>query len=158
MVLGPVFSETPLVLDTNILSAWRAEKPLVSAAIGDYQSRSRLSPALTSITVHEALYGIENRIAKAGKVDDHTKRDRVVIGQLINSCVVVPFDQRAAEIGAYIIPRLKKNIPKESLLDALIAATALAHGYGVATRDHGFELIAEHTPDNMVLRLAFWPV
>ena len=57
-----------------------------------------------------------------------------------------------------MIPRLKKNIPKESLLDALIAATALAHGYGVATRDRGFELIAEHTPDNMVLRLAFWSV
>lgn len=158
MVLGPVLAETPLVLDTNILTAWRADSVLVTTAIVDYQSRSKLTPALTAITVHEALYGVENTIAKAGRLDDRTKQDRVAIKLLIESCVVAPFDQRAAEISAYMIPRLKKNIPKESLLDALIAATALAHGYGVATRDRGFELIAEHTPDNMVLRLAFWSV
>ena len=158
MVLGPVLAETPLVLDTNILTAWRVDSVLVAAAIVDYQSRSKLTPALTAFTVHEALYGVENTIAKAGRLDDRTKQDRVAIKLLIDSCVVAPFDQRAAEISAYMIPRLKKNIPKESLLDALIAATALAHGYGVATRDRGFERIAENTPDNMVLRLAFWSV
>jgi predicted nucleic acid-binding protein len=158
MVLGPVLAETPLVLDTNILTAWRADSVVVAAAIVDYQSRSKLPPALTAITVHEALYGVENTIAKAGRLDDRTKQDRVAIKLLIDSCVVAPFDQRAAEISAYMIPRLKKNIPKGNLLDALIAATALAHGYGVATRDRGFELIAEHTPDNMVLRLVFWSV
>jgi predicted nucleic acid-binding protein len=158
MALGPVLAETPLVLDTNILTVWRYKKSSVVAAIVDYQSRLKLFPALTAITVHESLYGFENKAAKSGKLDDRTKRDRLAIEQLINSCVVLPFDQRAAEISAYIIPRLKKNIPKESLLDALIAATALAHGYGVASRDRGFELIAEHTPDNMILRVAFWPV
>lgn len=158
MVLGPLLAETSLVLDTNILTAWRYEKSSVVAAIVDYQSRLKLFPALTAITVHESLYGFENKAAKSGKLDERTKRDRLAIEQLINSCVVLRFDQRAAEIAAYIIPRLKKNIPKESLLDALIAATALAHGYGVATRDHGFENIAEHTPDNMILRLVLWPV
>lgn len=158
MVLGPVLAETPLVLDTNILTAWRSQRARVVAAITDYQSRLKLFPALTAITLHEALYGFENKAAKSGKLDDRTRQDRLAIEQLVNFCVVLPFDQRTAEISAYIIPRLKKNIPKESLLDALIAATALAHGYGVATRDRGFELIAEHTPDNMVLRLAFWPV
>jgi predicted nucleic acid-binding protein len=158
MVLGLVLAEMPLVLDTNILTAWRTDNLRIVAAIVRYQSRSKLSPALTAITVHEALYGVENTVAKAGRLDDRTKQDRVAIERLIDSCVVVPFDQRAAEISAYMIPRLKKNIPKESLLDALIAATALAHGYGVATRDRGFELIAEQTPDNMVLRLAFWPL
>ena len=158
MVLGPVLAETPLVLDTNILTAWRAENSQVLAAIVDYHSRSKLTPAIAAITVHEALYGVENTIAKAGRLDDRTKQDRVAIEQLINSCVVLPFDQRAAEISAYIIPRLKKNIPRGSLLDALISATALAHGYGVATRDRGFELIAEHTPDNMILRLVSWPI
>jgi predicted nucleic acid-binding protein len=158
MPLGPVLAETPLVLDTNVLTAWRSQRARVVAAIADYQSRLKLFPALTAITIHEALYGFENKAAKSGKLDDRTRQDRLAIEQLINSCVVLPFDQRAAEISAYIIPRLKKNIPKESLLDALIAATALAHGYGVATRDRGFELIAEHTPDNMILRLVFWPV
>jgi predicted nucleic acid-binding protein len=70
---------------------------------------------------------------------------------------VIPFDQRAAEIAAYIIPRLQKNIPKQTLLDGLIAATALAHGYGVATNDRGgFETIGQHTPNDLILRIDFW--
>src|SRR5713226_7165367 len=154
MALGPVLPETSLVLDSNILTAWRYRKSGVVAAIADYQSRLKLLPGLTAITVHEALYGFENKAAKVGTLDDRTKRDRLAVEQLINSCVVVPFDQRAAEIAAYMVPRLPKNIPKESLLDALIAATALAHGYGVASRDRGFELIAKHTPENLILRVA----
>jgi predicted nucleic acid-binding protein len=156
MALGPVLAETPLALDTNILTFWRFEKPGVVAAIKDYQSRIKLLPALTAFTVHESLYGFENNRAKAGKLDDRTTQDRVAIEQLINSCVVLPFDQRAAEIAAYIIPRLPKNIPKQTLLDGLISATALAHGYGIATNDRGFELIGQHTPDELILRIDFW--
>src|SRR5229473_1550085 len=117
MALGPILPETLLVLDTNILSAWRYRKSGIVTAIAEYQSRQKLFPALTAITVHEALYGFENKAAKSGKLDDRTRQDRVAIEQLIDSCVVAPFDQRAAEISAYMIPRLKKNIPKESLLD-----------------------------------------
>ena len=125
MAVGPVLAETSVVLDTNILSAWRYKKSGVVAAIDDYQLRLKLPPALTAITVYEALYGFENKATKAGKLDDRTKQDRPAIEQLINSCVVLPFDRRAAEIAAYIIPRLPKNIPKQTLLDGLIAATAL---------------------------------
>lgn len=158
MALGPVLPETSLVLDTNILTAWRYQKHGVVTAISDYQSRLKLLPALTSITVHEALYGFENKEAKAGALDEQTRGDRAATELLIKSCVVLPFDERAAEIAAYIVPRLPKNIPKESLLDALIAAIALAHRHGVATRDRGFETIAPHTPDGMILRLAFWAI
>src|SRR6266550_129468 len=114
MPFGPVLAETPLVLDTNILTAWRSQRARVVAAITDYQSRLKLFPALTAITLHEALYGFENKAAKSGKLDDRTREDRLAIEQLINFCVVLPFDQPTAEISAYIIPRLKKNIPKES--------------------------------------------
>jgi predicted nucleic acid-binding protein len=141
MALGPVLPETPLVLDTNLLTAWRYRKTGVLRAIADYQSRLKLLPALTAITVHEALYGFENKVAKSGERDDRTKQDRVAVEQLISSCVVAPFDQRSAEIAAYIIPRLPKNISKQTLLDGLIAAIALAHGYGIATNDRGFELM-----------------
>jgi predicted nucleic acid-binding protein len=156
MALGSVLPETSLVLDTNIVTAWRYRKSGVVIAITDYQSRLKLLPALTSITVHETLYGFENKAAKSGNLDEQTKQDRVAIEQLINSCVVLPFDQRAAEIAAYIIPRLPKNIPKQTLLDGLISATALAHGYGIATNDRGFELIGPHTPADLILRLDFW--
>ena len=156
MTLGPVLPETQLVLDTNLLSAWRYRKTGVVRAIADYQSRHKLLPALTAFTVHEALYGFENKTLKSGRLDDKTRQDRIAIEQLINSCVVLPFDQRAAEISAYIIPRLPKNIPKQTLLDGLISATAVAHGYGIATNDRGFEIIGQSTPDDFVLRLDFW--
>jgi predicted nucleic acid-binding protein len=156
MALGPVLAETSLVLDTNILSAWRYKKSGVVEAIVDYQERLKLLPALTAITVHESLYGFENKAAKTGELDDRTRQDRLAIELLINACVVLPFDQRAAEIAAYIIPRLPKNIPKQTLLDGLISATALAHGYGIATNDRGFELIGQHTPDDLILRVASW--
>src|SRR5947199_10587481 len=119
MALGAVLIETSLVLDTNILTAWRYQRPRIVAAIADYQSRLKTFPTLTAFTVHEALYGFENKAAKAGELDERTKQDRIAIEQLINSCVVLPFDQRAAEIAAYIIPRLPKNIPKQTLLDGL---------------------------------------
>ena len=59
-------------------------------------------------------------------------------------------------IAAYIIPRLPKNIPKQTLLDGLISATALAHGYGIATNHRGFELIGQHTPGDLIMRVDFW--
>jgi predicted nucleic acid-binding protein len=156
MALGMVLPENSLVLDTNILTAWRYQRARVLTAIAAYQSRAKLLPALTSVTVHEALYGFENKVAKSGELDQRTKQDRLAIEQLINSCVVLTFDQRAAEIAAYIMPRLPKNIPKQTLLDGLISATALAHGYGIATNDRGFELIAQHTPRDLILRVDFW--
>lgn len=156
MALGPVVAETSLVLDTNILTAWRYRKSRIVAAVEEYQSRLKIFPALTAFTVHEALYGFENKAAKSGKLDERTKQDRLAIEQLVNSCVVLPFDQRAAEIAAYIIPRLPKNIPKQTLLDGLISATALAHGYGIATNDRGFKLIGQHTPDDLIMRVDFW--
>jgi hypothetical protein len=63
MALGPVLGETSLVLDTNILTAWRYRKSGIVTAIADYQVRLKLLPALTAITVHEALYGFENKAA-----------------------------------------------------------------------------------------------
>ncbi len=156
MTVGPVLPETSLVLDNNILTAWRYQKRGVLDAIAAYQSRLKSLPALTSMTVYEALYGFENSAAKSDELNQRTKQDRIKLEGLIKACVVLPFDQASAEIAAYIIPRLPKNIPKDTLLDTLIAATALAHGFGVATRDKGFAIIGQHTPDNLILRLDFW--
>src|SRR5205085_11219008 len=117
----------------------------------------KVLPALTSITVYQALYGFENKSIKPGEPSEQTRQGRSYTEQLIKSCIVLPFDQRAAEIAAYAVPRLSKNMSKEFLLDVLIAATALAHGYGVATRNKkDFELIATQIPADLILRLADW--
>ncbi|HVF57713.1 MAG TPA: PIN domain-containing protein [Pyrinomonadaceae bacterium] len=156
MAVGPALPETLLVLDSNILTAWRYQKPGILEALASYQSRHKLI-ALSSLTVYEIIYGFENSLAKAQGNTEQTKLDFIKADQLINSCIVLPFDQKSAKVAAYMVPRLPKSIPKDTLLDALIAATALAHGYGVATRNRkDFELIGSHTPDDLILRLAVW--
>ncbi|MCA1620994.1 MAG: type II toxin-antitoxin system VapC family toxin [Acidobacteria bacterium] len=157
MAAGPALPETRLVLDSNIVTAWRYQKRGILEAIASYQSRVKLFPALSAITVYEVLYGLENPLSKAQGDIEQTKLDLGKANELISSCTVLPFDHNSAKIAAYIVPRPPKNIPKPTLLDALIAATALAHGYGVATRNEkDFELIGQHTPDNRTLRLAIW--
>ncbi|MBC7933338.1 MAG: type II toxin-antitoxin system VapC family toxin [Rubrivivax sp.] len=144
-------------MDSNILTAWRYQKRGILEAIASYQSRLKLLPALSALTVYEVIYGFENSLAKAQGDFEQTRLDLSKADQLINSCMVLPFDHNSAKIAAYIVPRLPKNIPKDTLLDALIAATALAHGHGVATRNKDdFELVGQHTPNNLTLRLAIW--
>jgi len=109
------------------------------------------------MTVYEAIYGFENKSIKPNEPNEQARHDRLKTEQLIKSCVILPFDQRAAEVAAYVVPRLSKNMPKEFLRDVFIAATALAHGYGIATRNKkDFDLIANHTPDGLILRIADW--
>ncbi|HLM58028.1 MAG TPA: type II toxin-antitoxin system VapC family toxin [Pyrinomonadaceae bacterium] len=157
MPVGPALPETLLTLDSNIVTAWRYQKRGILEAIAHYQSRLKLLPALSAITVYEITYGFENSLAKAQGNVERTRADFVQADGLINSCLVLPFDQNAAKIAAYIVPRLPKNIPKDTLLDALIAATALAHSHGVATRNReDFEVIGRHTPNGRILRLAIW--
>lgn len=157
MAAGTALTETSLVLDNDIFNAWRYQDQRVLVAIADYQSRIKLFPFLTSMTVYQALYGFENKSIKTDEPNEQTKRTRIRTEQLIKSCDVLPFNQRSAEIAAYIVPRLSKNIPKGTLVDVFIAATALAHGYGVATRNQkDFELIANYTPGDLTLRLARW--
>lgn len=157
MAVGPALPETSLVLDSNILTAWRYQKRGILEEIVSYQSRLKLLPALTSMTVYEAIYGFENALAKAQGNVEQARSDFLNVDLLINSCLILPFDYSSAKIAAYIVPRLPKNIPKNTLLDALIAATALAHGYGVATRNReDFELIGQRVPSDLTLRLAIW--
>jgi predicted nucleic acid-binding protein len=157
MAVGTALTETSLVLDNDIFNAWRYQDQRVLTAIADYQSRIKLFPSLTSMTVYQALYGFENKSIKPDEPNEQTKQARIRTEQLINFCDVLPFNQRSAGIAAHIVPRLSKNIPKGTLVDVFIAATALAHGYGVATRNRkDFELIASHTPDDLILRLAVW--
>jgi predicted nucleic acid-binding protein len=158
MAIGPALTETSLVLDNDIFNAWRYGRDhRVLKAIADYQSSLKLFPALTSMTVFQALYGFENKSIKPDEPNEHTKQARIGTEQLIKACDVLPFNQRSAEIAAHIAPRLSKNIPKGTLVDVFIAATALAHGYGVATRNRkDFELIGNHIPIDLILRLAAW--
>jgi predicted nucleic acid-binding protein len=157
MAVGPALTETSLILDNDIFNLWRYGHQRILGAIADYQARLKLFPFLSSMTVYQALYGFENKSIKPGEPNEQTKQARAETERLIRECDVLPFNQRSAEIAAYIAPRLSKSMPKGTLVDVFIAATALAHGYGVATRNRkDFELIANQTPNDLTLRLAVW--
>ncbi len=78
--------------------------------------------------------------------------------EFVQTCGVLDFDERAASIAAHIFPRLSQSQRNRHWRDILIAATALAHGCGVATRNKDdFELIGRDLPSHSrILHLAIW--
>lgn len=104
------------------------------------------------------MHGFEKAVIKSGATTERLRRDREQAQALIRECSVLSFNQAAAEIAAYIFPRLSQKERNRLWTDVFIAATALAHEYGIATRNRSdFELIAQHVPDNCPpLRIEVW--
>lgn len=164
MAIGPVLPETPLVLDSDVLRDWRYQKQSVKREIDKYIGIHKRPPALTSMTMFEALHGLELEAIHPSSNKELLERDRNETQRLIQYCRalpsgsspsgILPFDPEAAAIAAYIAAHLTgRKIRK----DIFIAATALAHGHGVATRNEDdFRLIANNIPSQQLLRLVFW--
>lgn len=159
MAIGPKPSDiTPLVLDTDVLNDWRFQKQGTKDAIAKYISAVKAPPALTSVTVFEALHGFEKDIAQSKDIDERTRLGMEQTRRLVDNHLVLPFNQDAAAIAAYIFPRLSKSDRSKHWADMMIAATALAHGYGGATRNRSdYELIAKHIPSSSPsLKIEVW--
>lgn len=160
MPIGPALPETSLVLDTDVFTHWRNNQPYVLEEIAAYFRRLKSPPAITSMTVFESLSGIESQSVRNRITEEQASQYRSRIEMLSQSCTVLPFDDKAAVMSAYIFPRLRANMRSALWKDLFIAATAIAHGYGVATQNRrDFELIANNLPpNNPLLRLAIWKV
>jgi len=158
MIIGPRTPDAILVLDTDVLNDWRSRKPATLKAINEYVAAIKAPPAFTSLTVFEAIHGFEKAAIKAGAMSEQIRQGKEMVRELIRECAVLPFNQEAAEIAAYIYPRLSKSDQQRHRADIFIAATALAHEYGVATRNQSdYELIARHTPPQYPpLRIEIW--
>ena len=158
MPIGPVLPETSLVLDNDVFTHWRNGQSYVLREIAEHFKRLKLPPALTSMTIFEALYGVETeeRKNKITKAQAQQYKDRIKM--LSDSCMVLSFEQNAAAIAAYIYTRLTPQQLVKHWKDLFITATALAHGYGIATQNiRDFKLIADHLPDSHpLLRLTAW--
>lgn len=167
--------ETPLVLDTVIFSHLRNGQKYVEKEIAAYFSNNKSFPAISSMTIFEANYGIENQLARP--IYDDIIKKAIESRQKINNAlakisVILPFDQKAAEIAAYIYTRLlinetkwlrqkkakndSKNREAKIWQDVFIVSTALSHNYGLASPDTDIPIIARYLPDEMFLRLAMW--
>jgi hypothetical protein len=66
MATAPPLSQIPLVLDTDVFTAWRYQEEAVKQNIFDYERFHKRFPALASITVFEVLIGYEKTIAQRG--------------------------------------------------------------------------------------------
>lgn len=135
MPIGPALSETPLALDSDVFTHWRNNQSYVLQEINEHFRRLKFTPALTSMTVFEAFYGIEDEERKNKITKDQAQQYKERIKKLSESCGVLPFDQNAAAIAAHIYPRLTGQQLQKHWRDLFIAATALAHGYGIATQN-----------------------
>lgn len=157
MSAAPPLDDTPLLLDNDVFTHWRNQKPTIKSAINDYVKRLKSFPKLPSITIFEAQWGIEREIVKQGDNELLSlNRDRVE--ELIQTCGTLDFTRDAASIAAYVFARLSKSQRNQHWKDVFIAATALAHGHGVATKNReDFELISQHLPAYApILYLAIW--
>src|SRR5262245_8357919 len=157
MAIGPRPPDIFVALDNDVLNNWRTNNATIVSAIDNYVAITKASPALTSITVFEMMHGFENAIIRSG-MNERLKRDIDHARALTKECAVLPFDQQAAEIAAYIFPRLTRKEKKDHWADTLIVATVIAHEYGIATLNRSdFEMLARHVPAQYPpLRIEVW--
>lgn len=149
--------ELSLAIDNNIFTHLRNKQPYVLEKIKKHLSNTTKLPVIPSVTIFEANFGVQKALAANQITDEQADFQFRIINILSEHHTIISFDQRAAEIAAYIFARLSKSDKNKHWRDAFIVATALAHNYGLATQNkRDMELIANHLPDDMDLRLAIW--
>ena len=150
-------SDTSLVLDSDIFTHARKKHDYVTREFRSYFDQLNKFPALTTITLFEGLWGLESEIFRREITAESGQFYHRRIDELANAQEVLPLNEEAARIAAYIYGRLSQSDRNKHKYDIFIAAIALAHNHGVATRNRrDFELIGQHIPENYTLQLALW--
>ena len=121
-----------LLLDTNVLSELMRSQP-DQAVMDWFAERTGAIFYVSSITQAEIMLGIS--LLPAGKRRETlaTAAEGMFSQDFSGKCL--PFDAAGAVIYASIVSDRRKAGLAISTEDALIAATALAHGYPLATRN-----------------------
>src|SRR5437763_1319119 len=123
MTLGPSPLDGVLALDTDVLTDWRYQRQPVVRAVGEYIAKFKVPPALTSTTVFEALHGFEKGALSSGGWDDRARRDLESLRRLTGGCIILPFNEGAAAMAAYIFPRLSQKERNKHWADLLVATS-----------------------------------
>lgn len=96
-------------------------------------------------TVTELLFGV--RRAKTAAL----RRVRLATVDAARRFVALPYDEAVAEPLAELLARARDERRRAGAMDAIIAATALAHGLAVWTQDDDFDVLAELVPELRVV-------
>jgi hypothetical protein len=121
-----------IVLDTNVLSELMRERP-EPAVSAWFRASSRAELWTTSIVIAELLSGID-RMSKGRK---QTALREAIEGMIAADFrgQILRFDVPSARGYAHILASRQKMGRPIAQMDALIAATALANGATLATRN-----------------------
>lgn len=126
------------VADTSVFVAAEQQRPLGTPPDGE----ARISVA----TLTELLVGVKR--AHDGPLHElrETTLDRA------RRFIALPYDAVVAERLAELLTAAREQRRRAGAMDAIIAATALAHGLTVWTQDDDFGVLAELAPELRVHR------
>ncbi len=124
--------------DTSVFIAAEQQRPLGSPPDGE----ARISVA----TLTELIVG--TRRASAGSL----KMLREATLARARTFVALPYDENVAERLGELLARARDTGRRAGAMDAIIAATAVAHDLSVWTQDGDFDVLAELLPTLRVHR------
>jgi tRNA(fMet)-specific endonuclease VapC len=129
-----------ILLDTNVLVAFLNGNKLISKRIRDEIDQI----ALSTLVVAELDYG--------AKVSQKAKENIEKLYRLLDIVQIVPFDIECAKIFGTIKSKLRRMGRPTGEVDALIAATAIAHDAILATANK------RHFENIEGLKLEVWSI
>ncbi|MGH9301525.1 MAG: PIN domain-containing protein [Acidimicrobiales bacterium] len=121
------------LVDTSIFVAAEQRRPLAKPPSGD----ARISIA----TLTELGVGVRRA------VDEPLRQLRATTLARARRFLALPYDEPVAERLADLLAAARTGRRRAGAMDAIIAATALAHGLTVWTQDEGFEVLRQLAPD-----------
>jgi predicted nucleic acid-binding protein len=121
------------VMDTSVFVAAEQGRPLSAPPQGD----ARLSVA----TLTELHVGVGR--AQEGPL--RTLREATL--ERARKFIALPYDEAVAARLAALLVAARDQGRRAGAMDAIVAATALAHGLAVWTQDDDFEVLAQLDPE-----------
>ncbi len=115
------------LIDSSVLIAWERERLDLKSQLADHADENF---AISTITASELLHGVHRTTTTARR----SQREAFVEG-LLSRLPIISFDLITARIHARLSAELARKGTPVGLNDLIIAATAMARGFDVATRD-----------------------
>jgi predicted nucleic acid-binding protein len=149
--------ETPLALDTSVFTHLRNKHPQIIKRVKNHFAHTKQYPAVPAMTIFEVRFGLEQEVAKKMITIESAEFYRRRIDELTDEYPILSFNQKSAEIAAYVFARLSNSDRNQLWQDLFIVATTVANNYGLATHNkRDMELIAKNLPSGLYLSLSIW--
>ena len=126
------------VVDTDVLSLTSPASKLDTEAVARWREwvrRNRQDIFLSSITIMEVRFGIENLRARGAEARAMALRQWLLAAETVHAHRVVPVSTEIAHAAGALLHRAFRNGGKPESEDALIAATAASLGFRLLSRN-----------------------